>query len=78
MFDLSLVKLFVGHISIYPVGSRVVLNSGQTAVITSVDSSLVQRPIVKIIREGDGSPVTSPYEIDLRAQFDLVIVDTAL
>ncbi len=78
MFDLSLVKLFVGHISIYPVGSRVVLNSGQTAVITSVDSSLVQRPIVKIIREGDGGPVTSPYEIDLRAQFDLVIVDTAL
>ncbi len=78
MFDLSLVKLFISHITIYPVGSRVVLNSGQTAVIISVDSSLVQRPTVKIIREKDGSQVAFPYEIDLRAQYDLVIVDTAL
>ncbi|XID90735.1 HD-GYP domain-containing protein [Paenibacillaceae bacterium WGS1546] len=77
MFNLSLVKLFIRHISIYPVGSRVVLNSGQTAVITSVDSSLVQRPVVKIIREKDGSHVAFPYEIDLRAQYDLVILDTA-
>ncbi|MFC4597330.1 HD-GYP domain-containing protein [Cohnella hongkongensis] len=78
MFDLSLVKLFIKHISIYPIGSRVTLNSGQTAVITSVDASLVQRPVVKIIREKDGSYVASPYEIDLRVQYDLVIVDTAL
>lgn len=78
MFNLSLVKLFVSHISIYPIGSRVILNSGQKAVITSVDSSLVQRPVVQIIRETDGSPVVVPYEIDLRVQYDLVIVDTAL
>ncbi|MBB6669972.1 HD-GYP domain-containing protein [Cohnella nanjingensis] len=78
MFDLSLVKLFISHISIYPIGSRVILNSGQTAVIASVDSSLVQRPVVKIILEKDGSYVVVPYEIDLRVQYDLVIVDTAL
>jgi len=75
LFNLSLVKLFVGHISIYPIGSKVLLNSGQVAVITSVDSSFVQRPIVRIIRESDGSRVTSPYEIDLKVQLEMVIVN---
>jgi HD-GYP domain-containing protein (c-di-GMP phosphodiesterase class II) len=75
VFNLSLVKLFVGHISIYPIGSKVLLNSGQVAVITSVDSSFVQRPIVRIIRESDGSRVTSPYEIDLKVQLEMVIVN---
>ncbi|QNK54704.1 HD-GYP domain-containing protein [Paenibacillus sp. PAMC21692] len=75
LFNLSLVKLFVGHISIYPIGSKVMLNSGQVAVITSVDSSFVQRPIVRIIRESNGSRVTSPYEIDLKVQLELVIVN---
>jgi HD-GYP domain-containing protein (c-di-GMP phosphodiesterase class II) len=76
LFNLSLVKLFVSHISIYPIGSKVMLNSGQVAVITSVDSSFVQRPVVRIIRESDGSRVTSPYEIDLKVQLELVIVNT--
>ncbi|MDQ6419323.1 HD domain-containing phosphohydrolase [Paenibacillus sp. LHD-117] len=76
LFNLSLVKLFVSHISIYPIGSKVMLNSGQIAVITSVDSSFVQRPVVRIIRESDGSRVTSPYDIDLKVQLELVIVNT--
>lgn len=78
LFNLSLVKLFVSHICIYPVGSKVLLNSGQVAVITSVDSSFVQRPVVRIIRESDGSRVTSPYEIDLKIQLELVIVNAVV
>jgi HD-GYP domain-containing protein (c-di-GMP phosphodiesterase class II) len=76
-FDMSLVKLFIRHVSIYPVGSRVLLNSGQLGVVTSVDSSFAQRPIVKIIRERDGSPVPHPYEIDLKVQLELVVLDLA-
>ncbi|WP_168120628.1 HD domain-containing phosphohydrolase [Paenibacillus sp. HB172176] len=75
LFDLSLVKLFVNHISIYPIGSEVRLNSGQHAIIASVNSSFVQRPVVKVIRESDGSIVEAPYEIDLKAHLELVIVD---
>jgi hypothetical protein len=74
---MSLVKLFIRHVSIYPVGSRVLLNSGQLGVVTSVDSSFAQRPIVKIIRERDGSPVPHPYEIDLKVQLELVVLDLA-
>lgn len=74
-FSLPLVRLFVRHISIYPVGSKVLLSSGQTAIIASVDSAFVQRPIVRIIQEPDGTPVTLPYEIDLKARLELVVTD---
>lgn len=78
LFNLKLVKLFASHISIYPIGSKVMLNSGQIAVITSVDSSFVQRPVVRIIQESDGSRVNSPYEIDLKVQLELVIENTVV
>ncbi|THF80286.1 HD-GYP domain-containing protein [Cohnella fermenti] len=75
LFNLPYVKLFVSHVSIYPVGTRVQLNSGQTAVITSVDPSFVQRPIVRIIQEPDGSIVLYPYELDLKDRLEVVISD---
>lgn len=75
LFNLSFVKLFVGHVSIYPVGSRVRLNNGQTAIIASVDPSFVQRPIVKVIQEPDGSLVLYPYELDLKDSLEVVISD---
>lgn len=78
LFNLSLVKLFVKHISIYPIGSLVKLNSGQAGIITSIDPSFVQRPVVKITQESDGSHVQRPYEIDLKTQLQLVIVEMAV
>lgn len=75
LFDLSFVQLFVRHVSIYPLGSRVLLNSGQIAVIEAVDPSFVQRPVVKVIQEPDGKPAKYPYEIDLKSRLEVVIAD---
>ncbi|MNI98462.1 hypothetical protein D3C73_1573070 [compost metagenome] len=35
----------------------------------------MHRPVVKIIREADGSNVRSPYEVDLMRKTDLVITE---
>lgn len=76
LFNLKLVKLFTRYVSIYPIGSKVILSSGQVGVISYVDSSFVHRPVIKIVRETDGETVREPYEVDLKEQLGLTIVDT--
>ncbi|MGE5702546.1 MAG: HD-GYP domain-containing protein [Clostridia bacterium] len=74
-FELSLIKLFFRHINVYPVSSVVRLSNGKTGFISTVDEDLAHRPTVKIVREADGSTVGTPYEIDLKQNMDIVIVN---
>ncbi|MGQ7279379.1 HD-GYP domain-containing protein [Brevibacillus thermoruber] len=74
-FDLELVKLFLTHISIYPVASKVMLSNGQIGVVSSVHSGLAHRPVVTVIQEADGSVVPFPYKVDLQENLDVVIVN---
>ncbi|WP_308638478.1 HD-GYP domain-containing protein [Paenibacillus silvisoli] len=73
-FQLDLIKLFCKHISIYPVATTVLLSSGQAAVVAMNDPLAVHRPIVRVIREADGSPPVSAYQIDLKNEHSLMIV----
>jgi len=73
-FDLELVKLFVEHISIYPIATTVMLNTGQIGVVSANHPKLVHRPTVRIVREADGKEVLVPYEIDLRKELELTII----
>ncbi|MGG3454484.1 MULTISPECIES: HD-GYP domain-containing protein [Paenibacillus] len=74
-FSLELIQTYLRNISIYPLSSVVKLSNGQLGIVSSLDSSLVHRPVVKIIREADGSNVRSPYEVDLMRKTDLVITE---
>lgn len=76
LFNLKLVKLFTRYVSIYPVGSKVILSTGQVGVISYVDSAFVHRPVIKIVQETDGEAVKEPYEVDLKEHLGLTIVDT--
>lgn len=74
LFDLELIKLFCRHVSVYPVATTVMLNTGQIAVVTANNPLAVHRPVVRILREADGRPVSTPYEIDLKYDIQLMIV----
>jgi response regulator RpfG family c-di-GMP phosphodiesterase len=74
LFDLELIKLFCRHVSVYPVATTVMLNTGQIAVVTANNPLAVHRPVVRILREADGRPVSTPYEIDLKYDMQLMIV----
>lgn len=74
-FSLELIQTYLRNISIYPLSSLVKLSSGQLGIVSSLDSNLVHRPVVKIIREADGSNVSSPYDVDLMRKTDLVITE---
>ncbi|GFN33063.1 HD-GYP domain-containing protein [Paenibacillus xylaniclasticus] len=73
-FDFELIKLFCRHISVYPISTTVVLNTGQIGVVSANNSIAVHRPTVRIIEEADGSRPPAPYEIDLKDEVNILIV----
>lgn len=73
-FDLELIKIFCRHISIYPVATTVLLSSGQIGVVALNNPLAVNRPIVRIIKEPDGTLPTAAYQIDLKDEHSLLIV----
>lgn len=65
--DPSLVKLFISWLGIYPVGTFVVLNSGEVGQICSTGTDLhqIHRPMVGIFKDKDGKLLDQPEIIDL-------------
>ena len=53
-FDPYFVKVFVAIMSLYPIGSIVVLNNGKTAMVFSSNKDVPIRPILKVIKDENG------------------------
>lgn len=73
-FDHELIKLFCSHISVYPVATTLLLSTGQEVVVSQNNDLAVHRPRVRVIKEADGTEVTSPYEIELKDEMHITIV----
>ncbi len=56
-FDPVIMKMFVQTLSIYPVGSLVLLDSGEIAVVIKSNPKDLARPDVKIAQDEDGNTV---------------------
>lgn len=66
-FDPTLLKLFVNCVGIVPIGSLVLLNTNELAVVLKPNPSktAVQQPIVKVISDTQGNPLEEGPELDL-------------
>lgn len=64
-FDPEILTTFLNNIAIYPIGSFIALNTGEIAIVTDVIPKLPTRPIVKVIMDESGTPLTEPYELNL-------------
>jgi hypothetical protein len=55
-FDARVVRLFTATLGVYPIGSAVRLNTGETAIVLEVprEARAYSRPVVKIIRNEHG------------------------
>ena len=64
-FDATLLKLFVNCVGIIPIGSLVVLDSDQFAVVLkpAVEKTDSERPFVKVITDAQGIPIDNGPEI---------------
>ena len=66
--DIALVQRFVQIVGIYPVGSCVVLNTGEGAIVTQASHHLPLKPRVLIVTDGTGFRRTHPMDMDLATQ----------
>ena len=66
-FDAVLLKLFVNCVGIIPIGSLVMLETDELAVVLkpAADKANAERPFVKIITDPQGNPVDHGREVDL-------------
>ena len=66
-FDAVLLKLFVNCVGIIPIGSLVMIETSELAVVLkpAIDKADAERPFVKIITDPQGNSVDHGREIDL-------------
>lgn len=71
-FDATLLKLFVNCVGIVPIGSLVVLDTDELAVVLkpAVEKSDGERPLVKVISDEQGNPIDNGPERDLTEKDD--------
>lgn len=74
LFEHSLINAFRKHIAVFPLGSSIVLNTGEAGVVCKVDPDYCHRPVVRILKDGRGNEVLRPYERDLREELNISIV----
>jgi hypothetical protein len=66
-FDATLLKLFVNCVGIVPIGSLVLLNTSELAVVLkpNPNKTAAQQPIVKVITDAQGNLFEEGPELDL-------------
>ena len=82
--DQVLVKAFINLLGIYPVGTLVVLDTFELAVVSaaSPNPEMLSRPIIKIISDAQGNTISPPLQVDLAVpetggQYARTIIKTA-
>jgi HD-GYP domain-containing protein (c-di-GMP phosphodiesterase class II) len=82
--DQVLVKAFINLLGIYPVGTLVVLDTFELAVVSAAgpNPEMLSRPIVKIISDAQGNTISPPLQVDLAVpetggQYARTIIKTA-
>lgn len=66
-FDKLLVKVLITATGVYPVGTLVILDSHELAIVAQVnpDPNLLHRPRVRVISDPMGLPLSQPKTVDL-------------
>jgi HD-GYP domain-containing protein (c-di-GMP phosphodiesterase class II) len=75
-FDYNIVKVFIEHITTYPPGTCVLLNSGEKAIVVDVNKKYPSRPIIRMLTDRDGHGLREPVEVDLTKKNTLIISET--
>ena len=65
LFDPKLVSLFTKIVPLYPTGTTVKLNTGETGVVADANAGYVGRPVVRVCSHGGDGVVRRPYDINL-------------
>lgn len=65
-FDPRVLAACLERVAPYPVGTVIELSDRRRGVVVAAERGRLDRPRVRVLRCADGSPLASPYEIELR------------
>ena len=77
-FSRRILKALLEQITFYPIGYKVLLNTGDKASVIKVNSASPSRPIVSVFEDRKGKAVSPSKEIDLSKQHFFYIKETFL
>lgn len=77
-FDSQILNQFVRLIGLYPVGTQVRLNTGETAVVLRINKAQVTRPVVSRVMSPHGVLYEHNEELDLSVEPRIFITGAAL
>jgi HD-GYP domain-containing protein (c-di-GMP phosphodiesterase class II) len=72
-FDRDFTKVFLQNIEPFPIGSMVLLNTGEKAIIFELSKSLPARPKVRVVIDQNGILLDKPFDYDLEKDLTLFI-----
>jgi len=64
----DLIQTMIGSLGVYPIGSLVLLNTGEQAVVVGMNRTQRLKPVVKLITGPQGGAFIAPIRIDLGSQ----------
>lgn len=75
-FDFTLVQLFIESVAAYPIGTTVVTNEGDSAVVLRQNHKFPTRPVIRLLKNSEGIEYEAFEERDLTKNLTLFIVDS--
>lgn len=73
--DPALTKYFVQNVAVYPVGSTVLLSTGEIGRVSEVHNSMPLRPVIDIFGHRDPQQNTTKHKLNLMEDLTVFIVD---
>jgi len=73
LFDTSMLQLFRDKVAIYPIGLTVKLNTGQSAVVSDINSTCAHRPVIRVLTDEEGAELKVPFDMDLSKNLNVLI-----
>ena len=64
-FDDKIVDAFLSFTAVYPAGSLVMTNEGETAVVLSQNKEFLDRPVIKVLKDKFGNIIQQEKVLDL-------------
>lgn len=77
LFHSDLVKVLIDQISVFPLGSMVLLNTGEVGKVVKINKGYPLRPVLQIMFGSDGSALQEGRALDLKAEPMLYITGPA-
>lgn len=74
-YDARVINSFVKHISMYPLGSGIVLSNRERAIVVKENRVYPTRPVVRVVLDSNYNRVSECYDIDLSKDTSVNIVD---